>query len=288
MQAALVARAVTGRRKVLMARYGYHGSYDDFALGNRGEEGGDTLVAPYGDLAAWEAALDRHGPDVACVIVEPVLGSSGVVAATPAFLAGVADAARAAGALVVLDEVITFRLATGGAQALAGVTPDLTTFGKVIGGGFPVGALGGRADVLDVTDPARGRLVLSGTFNANPVTAAAGTVAVRELTAERIAGLDAAAARLADGLRAAAGAHGVPFSIRRAGSLLNVYLSAEPPPTIPERTDAGPAAAFHLACLNHGLFFSPRGLMTTSTVLTDDLVDEAVARAARAFADLAA
>lgn len=290
MQAAMIAREVTGRRRVLMARFGYHGSYDAFEVGNLGHEGPDTLIAPYGDVEAFEAVLAERGDEIACVILEPVMGSSGVVPAPPGFLARVGDAARAAGALYVLDEVITFRLAAGGAQALAphaGAAPDITTFGKVVGGGFPVGAIGGRAEVLQVTDPARGSLPLSGTFNANPVTMAAGAASVRELTGERIAAIDRWCARLADGLSKAAADAGVPFSLRRVGSLLNVYLTPEAPPSIPERTDAEPMAAFHLACLNHGLFFAPRGLIATSTVLSDELVDEAVERAAGAFADVA-
>jgi glutamate-1-semialdehyde 2,1-aminomutase len=290
MHAAMIAREVTGRRMVLMARYGYHGSYDVYEAGNLGHEGPGTLVAPYGDAAAFEDVLAERGDEIACVILEPVLGASGVVAAPPGFLARVADAARAAGALFVLDEVITFRLAEGGAQALAGadVQPDLTTFGKVVGGGFPVGAVGGRADVLAATGPADGRLPLSGTLNANPVTMAAGAVSVRELTADRIAAIGGWCARLAEGLTKSAADHGVPFSVRRAGSLLNVYLSPEPPPSVPERTDDDLMAAFHLACLAHGLFLAPRGLVATSTVLSDELVDEAVDRAGHAFADLAA
>ena len=288
MHAAMVAREVTGRRTVLMARYGYHGSYDDYEVGNLGHAGPRTALAPFGDAAAFEAVLAERGDEIACVILEPVMGSSGVVPAPAGFLARVAAAARSAGALFVLDEVITFRLATGGAQALAGVEPDLTTFGKLIGGGFPVGALGGRAGVLAVTDPAEGRLPLSGTFNANPVTMAAGVAAVRELTGDRIAAIDRWCDRLADGLTKAAADHGVPFSCRRAGSLLNVFLSPEPPATVAERTDGDRMAAFHLACLANGLFFAPRGLLATSTVLSDELVDEAVERAAQAFAAVAA
>jgi glutamate-1-semialdehyde 2,1-aminomutase len=287
MHAAMVAREVTGRRTVLMARYGYHGSYDDYEVGTLGHPGPDTAIAPFGDAAAFEAALAEHGDEIACVILEPVLGSSGVVPAPPGFLARVAEAARAAGSLFILDEVITFRLAIGGAQALAGIEPDLTTFGKLIGGGFPVGALGGRADVLGVTDPARGRLPLSGTFNANPVTMAAGAAAVRELTGDRIAAIDRWCGRLADGLTKAAADHGVAFSCRRAGSLLNMFLSAEAPESVAERTDGALMAAFHLACLNQGLFFAPRGLLATSTVLSDQLIDTAVDRAARAIADVA-
>jgi glutamate-1-semialdehyde 2,1-aminomutase len=287
MHAAMVAREVTGRRTVLMARYGYHGSYDDYAVGNLGHRGPDTAIAPFGDAAAFEAVLAEHADEIACVILEPVMGSSGVVPAPPGFLARVADAARAAGSLFVVDEVITFRLATGGAQALAGVEPDLTTFGKLIGGGFPVGALGGRADVLGVTDPAQGRLPLSGTFNANPVTMAAGAAAVRELTGDRIAAIDRWCGRLADGLTKAAADEGVPFRCRGAGSLVNVFLSAEAPDVVAERTDGALMASFHLACLNHGLFVSPRGLLATSTALSDELIDSAVDRATQAFADVA-
>jgi glutamate-1-semialdehyde 2,1-aminomutase len=287
MHAAMIAREVTGRRTVLMARYGYHGSYDDYEVGNLGHAGPDTAIAPFGDAGAFEAVLAEHGDRIACVILEPVMGSSGVVPAPPGFLARVAAAARGAGALFVADEVITFRLATGGAQALAGVEPDLTTFGKLVGGGFPVGAVGGRADVLDVTDPARGRLPLSGTFNANPVTMAAGTAAVRHLTGDRIAAIDRTCGRLASGLAKAAADHGVPFSSRRAGSLLNVFLAPQAPEAVAERTDGDLMGAFHLACLNHGLFFAPRGLLATSTVLSDELVDTAVDCAALAFADVA-
>ncbi|MFP3901407.1 MAG: aspartate aminotransferase family protein [Acidimicrobiia bacterium] len=287
MQAAMVAREVTGRRTVLMARYGYHGSYDDYEVGNLGHSGPDTVIAPYGDAAAFESVLAEQGDRIACVILEPVMGSSGVVPAPPGFLARVADAARAAGALFVLDEVITFRLATGGAQSLAAVEPDLTTFGKLIGGGFPVGGLGGRAHILEVTDPVLGRLRLSGTFNANPVTMAAGAAAVRELTGERIADIDRWCGRLQDGLAKAAADHGVPFSSRRAGSLLNVFLGDEAPAAVGERTDGRLMAAFHLACLDNGLFIAPRGLIATSTVLSDELIDSAVDRAARAFAEVA-
>ncbi|HEX6420560.1 MAG TPA: aminotransferase class III-fold pyridoxal phosphate-dependent enzyme, partial [Acidimicrobiales bacterium] len=135
MHAAMVARELTGRRAVLMARYGYHGSFDDYEVGHLGRSGPRTAIAPYGDAAVFEAVLAERGTDIACVILEPVMGASGVVPAPDGFLARVAAAARAAGALFVLDEVITFRLATGGAQAPAGVEPDLTTFGKVVGGG---------------------------------------------------------------------------------------------------------------------------------------------------------
>ena len=283
MLCAYIARAVTGRRTVLMARYGYHGSLEEFEFGFAGHEGPDTLLARHGDVAAFEDVLERHGSEIACVVLEPVMGSAGLSVAPAGALARIAESARAAGALFVLDEVITLRLATGGAQALHGVVPDLTAMGKIIGGGFPVGAVGGRADLLSVTVPPGPRLVHSGTFNGNPVTAAAGVVSVRELTDERIAAMARRTEWLERALLAAAAEAGVPFSTRRAGSLLQCFLSAEPPEVNQLRTDGEAATAFHLAALNAGLFFAGRGFMALSTVLDDALLEEVAGRAADAL-----
>ncbi|HEX2464159.1 MAG TPA: aminotransferase class III-fold pyridoxal phosphate-dependent enzyme, partial [Thermoanaerobaculia bacterium] len=161
-----VAREITGRYKVLMARGGYHGSLQEFESGTLGKPGPATFLADYGDLASFEAVLTEHGEEIAAVFVEPVQGAGGIVRGTPEFLNGLRAAAHRAGALFVLDEVITFRLATGGIQAELGVDPDLTMFGKIIGGGFPVGAVGGKLDLMDVFEPARMRALHSGTYNA--------------------------------------------------------------------------------------------------------------------------
>ncbi|MFN0088787.1 MAG: aspartate aminotransferase family protein [Acidimicrobiales bacterium] len=287
MLAAAISRAVTGRRKVLMARYGYHGSLEDFELGFFGHEEHDTLLAPFGDAAGFEAVLDRQGAEIACVILEPVMGSAGLIASPPGFLERVRAAAHAAGALFVLDEVITLRLAVGGAQALHDAPPDLTALGKIIGGGLPVGAIGGRRELLAVTHPDNPRVFHSGTFNGNPLTAAAGLVSLRHLTAERIERMHAQAEVLVAGLRAAAARVGLPFSVNHAGSLVQVFFAAEAPSARLERTDGHLAHLFHLAALNHGLFFSGRGLMALSTVLGDDHLAEAVDRAGAAMADVA-
>jgi glutamate-1-semialdehyde 2,1-aminomutase len=287
MLALAVAREVTGRRSVLMARYGYHGSLDEFEAGFHGHEGPHTLLAPHGDADAFEAVMAERGSEIAAVILEPVMGSAGLVASPPGFLQRVRDAAHAAGALLVLDEVITLRLAAGGAQARDGVTPDLTAMGKIIGGGFPVGAVGGRADLLAVTDPRSGRLFHSGTFNGNPVTAAAGVVSVRELTSDRIGVMEAQAERLASELERLASGHEMPFSCRQEGSMIQVFFTDEAPPANRVRSDGELATAFHLAALNHGLFLAGRGLMALSTVVTDDLLDEVVQRFDAALADVA-
>ena len=143
-----IARVVTGRNKVLMARYGYHGILMEFEAGSAPELmpnlDGMTHLGEYNDPATFEEILDAHGQEIAAVVLEPVMGAGGVVSADPEFLRRVQRAAEAAGALFVLDEVITFRLAEGGAQSLFGIEPDLTMLGKVIGGGFPVGAVGGK------------------------------------------------------------------------------------------------------------------------------------------------
>jgi len=285
MLAAQLSRRVTGRGQLLMARQGYHGSYDDLEAEWAGE-GGRTMLAEYGDASSFEAVLARHGGEIAAVFLEPILGSSGIIAPPPDFLPRVADAARCAGALFVIDEVITLRLGIGGAQAAAGVTPDLTMMGKIIGGGLPVGALGGRADLMAHFDPAGEHpMHHSGTFNGNPLTCAAGVVSVRELSAERIAAMDRMAARMQAELERTAAALGLPFGIRRAGSLMNVTFDGSGGGGVHARA-ARMMENFHLAALNEGLFFAPRGLIALSTVITDDLMVEICERAAAAFGDL--
>jgi glutamate-1-semialdehyde 2,1-aminomutase len=245
------------------------------------------MLADYGDATSFESVLARHGDEIAAVFLEPILGSSGIIAPPPDFLSRVAAAARRAGALFVIDEVITLRLGFGGAQAAAGVTPDLTMMGKIIGGGLPVGGLGGRADLMAHFDPAGPHpMHHSGTFNGNPLTCAAGVVSVRELSSERIAAMDLMAARIQAELEGAAATLGLPFGIRRAGSLMNVTFDGAGAGDV-----HAPAARmmenFHLAALNQGLFFAPRGLIALSTVMTGDLIAEICQRAAAALSDLA-
>jgi glutamate-1-semialdehyde 2,1-aminomutase len=258
----------------------------EFELGHRGNEGPMTRIASYGDSAAFEAVLEREGREIAAVFLEPVMGS-GVVAATRDFLERVQDAAHRVGALFVLDEVISLRLGTGGLQGLLGFSPDLTMMGKIIGGGLPVGAVGGKREFMKVFQPPEPRVYHTGTFAGNPVTMAAGLVSVRELTSERIEEMDRLGARLESGLRAAAAAAGLPFSVNRTGSLLQLFFSATPATFLPVRPDVELADRFHLTALNHGLFMARRGMMALSTVLTEALVDEAAARAGAAMRDLA-
>jgi len=283
-----IARKVTGRAKLLMARYGYHGSLMEFETGSFGHEGPATLLADYNDLTDFERVLSEHGNGIAAVFLEPVLGSGGVVSGESLFLQGVQAAARRAGALFVLDEVLTLRFAHGGVQGDCGLAPDLTMFGKLIGGGYPVGAVGGRRELLKIFDPADLKLFHTGTFNANPVTMAAGLVSLGHLTRERIEAMAAAAITMEKGLERAAAKVGLPLSINRHGSCLNVYFSAHVPRSSIVRQDGALIGAFHLAAMNHGLFLAPRGMIALSTVTTPAQLAEALERAEAAMAEVAA
>lgn len=283
-----IARKITGRQKLLMARFGYHGLLMEFETGSLGHEGPLTYLATFNDLADFKAVLAEHGDEIAAVFLEPVLGSGGVIPATPEFLNGVKAAAHEAGALFVLDEVLSFRFSTGGCQKRFGIKPDLTMLGKTIGGGFPVGAVGGLAEHMKVFDPADLKVFHSGTYNANPVTMAAGEVSVRELTGERIAVMDTLAEKLKEGLTAAVKKAGLPVTVNHFGSCLNLYFSAASPESSVIRDDAEIMDKFHHAAMNHGLFLAPRGMIALSTVMTGDHIDEILERAEAALKDVAA
>ena len=291
MQAIKAARAFTGRPLLVKAEGGYHGSWDQVPLtgGETGQGMPAELAAlvrmvPYNDVEALGALLEREGERVAAVLLEPVMGE-GVVAADGAYLHGVRELTTAHGALMVVDEVVTFRLATGGRQETVEVSPDLTTFGKIIGGGLPVGAVGGSERVMSVFDPSRpDSLHHSGTFNGNALTTAAGLVSLELLTPDEIDRIDGLADTLAAGLRDAMATSGLAGRVTRCGSLLHLHFDIEREPRAFSDLDLGSPTLrqIHLACMAEGLFIAPRGLMNTSTAMDESVVTEAAARFARA------
>lgn len=285
--ALMIAREITGRNKLLMARYGYHGGLMEFEVGSFDLQGTATHVATYNDAGDFERVLAEHGDEIAAVFVEPVMGAGGVIVAGQEFLRRVAAATRRAGALFVLDEVITFRFALGGRQGELGIEPDLTMLGKLVGGGFPVGAVGGKAEHFRLFEPENLKVWHSGTFNANPITMAAGTVAVRHLTQTRIDSMARQAEKLDLGLRQAAGKLGLPFSINRYGSILNVFFMDTPPAATLLRADQDLISSFHIAAMNHGVFIAARGMMALSTVISDAMIGEIIERLALAMKDIA-
>jgi glutamate-1-semialdehyde 2,1-aminomutase len=243
MSALRVARAATGRDRIIKFEGCYHGHADAFLVqagsgamtlgvptspGVPAAAARDTLLARYNDLASVESLFKRHRGAIAAVFVEPIAGNMGVVPPAPGFLAGLRALCDAAGALLVFDEVISgFRAATGGAQKLAGVRPDLTCLGKIIGGGLPVGAYGGRAGVMELVAPA-GPVYQAGTLSGNPLAMTAGLWSLEALTPRLYPRLAKRGARLAAGLADAARAASVPLQVNAFGSMLTPFFTRQP------------------------------------------------------------
>ncbi len=244
MSALRLARGFTGRELIVKFAGNYHGHVDSLLVaagssaatlavpnspGVTAGTAADTLVLQYNDPASLENAFKQHGQRIAAVILEPVVGNMGVVVPTAEFLQTVRRLTARDGALLIYDEVMTgFRVAYGGAQSLQGIRPDLTTLGKIVGGGLPVGAYGGRADVMDHVLPA-GRVFQAGTLSGNPLATAAGIATLKLLRDQPpYSRLEQLSARLAAGLSAAATAANVPHTIGRVGSMMTLFFNPEP------------------------------------------------------------
>jgi glutamate-1-semialdehyde 2,1-aminomutase len=275
MAALRLARATTGRDKLLKFEGGYHGHADSFlvkagsgvaTLGLPDSPGvpaalaGLTLTVPFNDLTAVEGVFQRHGDAIAAVIVEPYLGNVGFIPPEPAFLPGLRALCDRHGTLLIFDEVMTgFRVGPGGAQARLDLRPDLTTLGKIIGGGLPVGAYGGSADLMKRIAP-EGPVYQAGTLSGNPLAMAAGLATLRETARPGFyEDLERRTARLAAGLGEAARRHGVPMTVRHAGSMWGAYLAAPPVRHYGDakRTDAALFGRWHRAALERGVFLPP-------------------------------
>jgi glutamate-1-semialdehyde 2,1-aminomutase len=274
MSAIRLARGATGRDRVLKFAGGYHGHSDGLLVeagsglatlslpGSAGVTAAaahDTIVAEYNDAAGVAAAFERLPRQIAAVIVEPVAANVGVVAPAPGFLDALRSITAANGALLIFDEVITgFRLARGGAQARYGVKPDLTTLGKIIGGGLPVGAYGGRADLMAHIAP-EGPVYQAGTLSGHPLTMVAGAATLAKLAEERYERLEAVGALLEHGVAEAAREAGRDVTISRVGSLMTVFFRSERPTNGTEAltADRDAYARFFGAMLDQGVLLPP-------------------------------
>lgn len=285
LMAVLTARHVTGRDRVVVFEGAYHGGPMTFLPGSAPlRVPFDFTVLPYNDIAAVEAEFARDGDQIACVLVEPMLGAGGCIPASSDFLSALRALTRAHDSLLVMDEVMTSRLAVGGAQQIHGVDADLTVLGKYFGGGFSFGAFGGPRHVMEAFDPGRGGLTHGGTFNNNAFTMAAGAVVTGLLDADTLARLNASGDRLRAQLNEALTPVG--FCVTGAGSLMTIHPVPGPVERWSDIAGVDPRwrrLLFH-DLLARGYYIAERGYLALSLAVTEEHLTGFVA-AARAFAD---
>ena len=306
MSALRLARGATGRDKIVKFEGCYHGHADSLLVkagsglltfGNPTSAGvpedfvKHTLVLDYNNVAQLEDAFESMGDTIACVIVEPVAGNMNLIKATPEFLRSMRELCTRYGAILIFDEVMCgFRVGLGGAQELYDIVPDLTALGKVIGGGMPVAAFGGRADLMQNMAPI-GAVYQAGTLSGNPVAVAAGMTTLRLIQAPGFyTKLAAQTAKLAAGLAAAARESGVSFCADSVGGMFGIYFSEEVPASYAEMMagDKTRFNAFFHAMLDEGVYFAPAAFEAgfVSAQHDDGVIEETIAAARRVFARL--
>jgi len=296
------SRAYTGRPKIAKAEGAYHGTYDfaevsqkakpdnwgdinkpnsvPVAAGTPQKVLDDVIVFPYNDIERTLAILDRHADEIACVLIDPVPHRVGLVQGKDEFVEALYKWTRDNGALLAFDEVVTFRVAYAGAQERYSVKPDLTALGKIIGGGFPVGAFTGRSDVMKILDPGEKNWLFphSGTFSANPVSMVAGRIAMEHYDPQAIQQINALTQKAVDQVAEAIRIAGVPVCITGAGSMFRLHLMAEPPTTYREAYQTQETAALITKMLDY-LFYEEKLMMINtlacmfSTVMSQKEVD---------------
>jgi glutamate-1-semialdehyde 2,1-aminomutase len=310
MNAVRAARAFTGRSKIAKFEGAFHGTHDTVLVSVTPDArtgGGRTrpkpapssdgipaatwknvVVLPWNDGDSCEAILERESGKLAALIVDPLLGIGGIIPPADGFLARLRAITERLGIVLIFDEVISFRVAWGGAQERYGIRPDLTTLGKIIGGGLPVGAFGGRADIMNAYDPRRGgaRISHGGTFNGNPVTMAAGVATLNALTPEAYQRLDALGDRLRGGISRLLGATRRRGQVSGIGSLFCLHWISTPLTDYRSSRPKDPQAALRvfLALLNEGIVLTQRGMGACSLAMADEDIDRFVNALARVVA----
>ena len=308
MRALRLARGFTGRDKVVKFAGCYHGHGDSFlisagsgalTMGTPDSPGitegtaRDTIVLPYNDEAALRAAFEANPKEIACVIVEPYVGNMGFVLPKPGYLAALRALCTEFGALLIFDEVMTgFRVAPGGVQEREGIVPDLTTLGKVIGGGLPVGAFGGRTEIMERLSPL-GSIYQAGTLSGNPLAMAAGAATLRALREPGVyERLDAAGARFTEGFDDLFTRHGIPHQSNHRGSMVGFYFTPGPVTDLASAKTADTAfyAQFFHAMLDRGVYLAPSQFEAGFLSLAHDdaAIDETIRAADDAVASLLA
>lgn len=293
------ARAYTGKDKILKMEGNYHGSYDimEMQVGWRKLPPGlpksaeqDVITTPFNDKEAAEKLITENKDELAAVIVEGIMGAAGMIAPEDDYLKFLKEVANANGVLLILDEVISFRLAQGGAQQIFDVQPDLTALGKTIGGGLPVGAFGGREDVMAVYSPKQKRPAHhAGTFVATPIAVAAGIAGLKEMTVETIDRINALGWSLGERIQSILDDLKIKAQIKGYGSLQQIHFTPEPIHTASTAfltIDRDVLRLFHLSLMNKGIFIPNRGFFSISTPMSEAEIDRAVEATAETLSEL--
>ncbi len=297
MHAVRAARAFTGRDKVIKTEGGYHGTTDIFEASvdpNLDEAGPldninvipeslgvsknalkDVIVVPFNDIENTRRVLAEHADEVACVIIEPVMGSAGQITPDPEWLQALRQMTTEYNVLLIFDEVVTGRLSTGGAHKHYGIMPDLISLGKIIGGGIPVGAFGGRRDIMDIYDPRRHQMYHSGTFNGNAITMAAGYATMKAYDAEKVDYVNALGARFKDGILEIYRDLGINMQISGVGSIYNTLFTNK---VVRNYRDVATAheelnKILFIDLITRGVFNAERGMFAMNTAMTEADVD---------------
>jgi glutamate-1-semialdehyde 2,1-aminomutase len=302
MNAVRAARAFTGRHKIAKIEGGYNGSWDDVMVSTHpsGEQAGDVLrpvaapaslgltpestdkvvVLPFNEVEAAERLIERQGEHLAAVIVEPVMGSAGMIPVEQGYLEMLREVTERLGILLVFDEVISFRVAYGGAQEHYAVSPDLTCLGKLIGGGFPLGAFGGREDIMTMFDPSRGRPQIPhpGSYNANPISLVAGATTLELLTDETVQLLNLRGESLRHQICTAFEDAGLLAQVTGLGSLFAIHLTSQPVRSYRDtrRADADLRHRIFLGLFEEGVLIDPRGVGCVSAAIGEAEIDRFV------------
>jgi glutamate-1-semialdehyde 2,1-aminomutase len=278
LNALSAARALTGRTHIMVFEGAYHGGMLSFAHGaSPANIPFPYVFGRYNDLDGTLARIERHAGDLAAIVIEPMMGAGGCIAAEPQFLQGLRDAATRHGIMLIFDEVMTSRLSPGGLQATLGITPDMTTFGKYLGGGMSFGAFGGRKEIMRRFDPSQpDALPHSGTYNNNVLSMAAGVAGLSAVFTPDVAhALTETGEQLKARLNGLGERHGVPVQVTGVGSILCAHFQHEPirQPQDTEHTPAAARALFHLEMLARGFYTARRGFIALSLPLTNDDYD---------------
>jgi glutamate-1-semialdehyde 2,1-aminomutase len=298
LNAIRAARAFTGRQKIVKAEGGYHGAHEDVAVSvnpsfeDAGDEQepnalhdyegvsdrvlGTTIVIPYNDSKSAEAIIRENADEVAAVIIEPVIGRLGMLPANPEFLQTLRDVTTELGIVLIFDEVISLRISSGGSQQYFGITPDMTAMGKIIGGGLPVGAFGGKNEIMELFDPATGpRVKHAGTFNGNPMTAAAGIATLKGMTPEVFEQIGTNGEKLREKLRNLISDREAPMGVTGIESLFSLQFTNEQIVDYRslESSDQTLAAHMFIGMLNEGYALSPQCAGNISAMITDEQID---------------